>query len=58
LLANLLERGWNRSNIAHLAGQNLLRVMRRAEEVAAALQRTEAPIDTLIEEADEAQAHE
>ena len=58
LLAKLLERGWSRSDIARLAGLNLLRVMRRSEEVAAALQRTEAPIDTLIEEADEAQAHE
>ena len=58
LLAKLLERGWSRSDIAHLAGLNLLRVMRRSEEVAAGLRRTEAPIDTLIEEADEAQAHE
>ena len=53
LLAKLLERGWSREDIARLAGLNLLRVMRRAEEVAALLQRTEAPIDTLIEESDE-----
>ncbi len=53
LLAKLLERGWSREDIARLAGLNLLRVMRQAEEVAASLQRTETPIDTLIEEADE-----
>jgi membrane dipeptidase len=53
LLAKLLERGWSREDIARLAGLNLLRVMRQAEEVAALLQRTEAPIDTLIEEVDE-----
>ncbi len=58
LLAVLLERGWSREDIAKLAGLNVLRVMRQTEEVASALQRTETPIDTLIEEADETQAHE
>ena len=58
LLAVLLERGWSREDISKLAGLNVLRVMRQAEEVASALQRTEAPIDTLIEETDEAQEHE
>jgi membrane dipeptidase len=58
LLAVLLERGWSREDIAKLAGLNVLRVMRRTEEVAVGLQRTETPIDTLIEEADETQAHE
>ncbi len=58
LLAVLLERGWSREDIAKLAGLNVLRVMRQTEEVAVALQRTETPIDTLIEEADETQAHE
>ncbi len=58
LLAVLLERGWSREDIAKLAGLNVLRVMRQTEEVALALQRTETPIDTLIEEADETQAHE
>ena len=56
LLVVLLERGWSRSDIARLAGLNLLRVMRQAEEVAAVLQRTETPIDTLIEESDDAEA--
>jgi membrane dipeptidase len=56
LLAVLLERGWSREDIAKLAGLNVLRVMRQTEEVAVALQRTETPIDTLIEEADETQA--
>lgn len=56
LLALLLERGWSREDIARLAGLNLLRVMRQAEEVASALQRTETPIDTLIEESDETDA--
>jgi len=58
LLAVLLERGWSREDISRLAGLNLLRVMRQAEEVASALQRTEVPIDTLIEEADETPEHE
>jgi membrane dipeptidase len=60
LLVVLLERGWSREDIARLAGQNVLRVMRRAEEVASALQHTETPIDTLIEESDgtEARMHE
>jgi len=58
LLAVLLERGWSREDISRLAGLNLLRVMRQVEEVASALQRTEVPIDTLIEEADETPEHE
>jgi len=58
LLAVLLERGWSREDISKLAGLNVLRVMRQAEQVASALQRTEAPSDTLIEEIDEAQEHE
>jgi len=58
LLAKLLERGWSREDIAKLAGLNVLRVMRRAEEVASALQRSEAPIDTLIEEVDQKPAQE
>ena len=34
LFAELIRRGWNDSNLAKLAGGNVLRVMRRAEAVA------------------------
>jgi membrane dipeptidase len=34
LFAELVRRGWSDSNLARLAGGNILRVMRRAEEVA------------------------
>lgn len=37
LLIELMRRGWSERELAGLAGQNLLRVMRRAERVAAEL---------------------
>ena len=37
LFAELIRRGWSDANLAKLAGGNVLRVMRRAEAVAAAL---------------------
>ena len=52
LLVVLLERGWTRSDIAKLAGLNVLRVMRESERVASHLQLTEPAADVLIEEAD------
>jgi len=52
LLAELLNRGWTRDDVAKLAGLNVLRVMREAERVALELQRTGAPIEVLIEEMD------
>jgi membrane dipeptidase len=43
LLAELMRRGWPDSNIAKLAGDNVLRVMAGAEQVAARLRATRAP---------------
>jgi membrane dipeptidase len=37
LLAELMRRGWSDADIAKLAGENVLRVMARAEQVAAAM---------------------
>ena len=37
LFAELIRRGWSDSNLAKLAGDNVLRVMRRAEAVAASM---------------------
>ena len=37
LLLELMKRGWSDENIAKLAGENILRVMERAEEVAASM---------------------
>ena len=51
LLAELMRRGWSDADIAKLAGGNILRVMARAEAVAAAMQgelpgtATEAALD-------------
>ncbi len=43
LVAELLRRGYSDADVRKVVGDNLLRVMRRAEEVAADLQRTVAP---------------
>ena len=50
LLTELLARGWSRSDIAKVAGLNVLRVMREAEAAAAELQRAEAPAELQFEE--------
>lgn len=52
LLGELLARGWGREDVAKVVGLNVLRVMREAEAAAAKLQRTEAPVEVLIEEVD------
>jgi len=52
LLAELLDLGYSRDDIAKVAGLNVLRVMGEVERVAAELQRTEAPIDFLIGDVD------
>lgn len=52
LLAELLDRGYSRDDIAKVAGLNVLRVMEDVERVAADLQRTEAPYDLLIGDVD------
>ncbi len=43
LLAELMRRGWSDADIAKLAGGNILRVMDRAESVAASMQAAELP---------------
>ena len=50
LLVELMRRGWSRDEIAKVAGLNILRVMREAENVAAELQKTEAPFEVRIDD--------
>jgi membrane dipeptidase len=52
LLAELLRRGYSTDAIAKVAGGNLLRVMRGAEEVARRLQKARGPADALIDDLD------
>ena len=49
LFAELARRGWTDDELADLAGRNLLRVMREAEQVSARLQAKEAPSHAAIE---------
>ena len=52
LFAELLRRGWSDDDIRKLAGENILRVMTRAEEVAARLQKSRAPSAKTIAQLD------
>jgi membrane dipeptidase len=52
LFAELVRRGWSDSDLTKLAGQNALRVLREAEQVAARLQRERAPSTATIEAVD------
>jgi membrane dipeptidase len=52
LLVELSRRGWSEEDLAKLAGENVLRVMRSAEEVARRLQRERAPSTATIEQLD------
>ncbi len=52
LLEELSRRGWSEEDLAKLAGENLLRVMREAEAVARRLQRQRGPSTATIEELD------
>ena len=52
LFAELSRRGWSEENLAKLAGENVLRVMRQAEEVARRLQRERKPSMATIEQLD------
>ncbi|HSL82330.1 MAG TPA: dipeptidase [Thermoanaerobaculia bacterium] len=52
LFAELLRRGWSEEDLKKLAGENALRVLDRAEEVAARLQRERPPSEASIEELD------
>jgi membrane dipeptidase len=47
LFAELIRRGWSDANLAKLAGGNLLRVLRRAETVAASMKDEPASMATL-----------
>jgi membrane dipeptidase len=52
LLAELSRRGWSEADLRKLAGENVLRALARAEEVAKRLQRERAPSTRTIEELD------
>ena len=52
LTAELLRRGWPEEDIRKALGLNVLRVMRRAEEVAARLQKEREPSTATIEQLD------
>jgi membrane dipeptidase len=52
LFAELIRRGWSDADCKKLAGQNLLRAFRAAEQTAARLQRERQPSTKTIEELD------
>jgi membrane dipeptidase len=52
VFAELSRRGWSEEDLAKLAGENILRVMRESEAVARRLQRERAPSTKTIEELD------
>lgn len=52
LFAELARRGWTQAELEKLAGRNVLRVMERAEQVAARLQKERAPSTKTIAELD------
>jgi membrane dipeptidase len=47
LFAELIRRGWSDANLAKLAGGNVLRVMRRAEAIAASMKNEPPSMATL-----------
>lgn len=49
LLMELMRRGWSDSDVAKVAGENVLRVMAAAERVAAKLRAVKPPSEELIE---------
>ena len=52
LFAELIHRGWSDDDLKKLAGENVLRVLSRAEEVAARLQKTRLPSTKTIAQLD------
>lgn len=56
LFAELIRRGYTDEQLKGIAGLNVLRVMRKAEAVAARLQKERPPSDVRIEEVDPPQA--
>ncbi|MFI1362730.1 dipeptidase [Streptomyces griseochromogenes] len=56
LIAELLDRGWSKSDLAKLTWQNAVRVLGAAEDVARELQATRAPSNATIESLDDGAA--
>ena len=54
IFAELARRGWTDAELAKLANQNVLRVLRENEKVAARLQKTRKPSQATIESLDKA----
>ena len=52
LLAELLKRGYTKEEVRKVAGLNVLRVMKRAEQIAAQMQKEMQPEDRKIEDVD------
>ena len=52
LFAELSRRGWSEADLRKLAGENVLRVLRQAEAVAARLQKTRSPSLATIQQLD------
>ncbi len=52
LFAELVRRGWSDADLKKLAGENILRVMEKSEEVASRLQRSRSPSTKTIEQLD------
>ena len=52
LFAELARRGWSDADLRKLAGENVLRVLRQAEEVSARLRRQRPPSNKTIQELD------
>jgi membrane dipeptidase len=52
LFAELAHRGWSDEDLRKLAGENILRVMEQAEQVAAGLQKTRPPSTKTIAQLD------
>jgi membrane dipeptidase len=52
LFAELISRGWSDADLKKLAGENVLRTLAKAEEVAARLQKTRRPSTKTIQEMD------
>jgi membrane dipeptidase len=50
LFAELMNRGYTKDDIRKIAGLNLLRALRKTEQVASALQKTSQPSDVMFEE--------
>ena len=56
LFAELARRGWSESDLRKLAGENILRVMSRAQEVSMRLRRERTPSNKTIAELDRPKA--